>query len=98
MNSAVACVDDAHVALRFKKRRYTVAVKLNGSFARVITRQRQRYVAAKTIQQKPQVAGAASDIFASVEDILYSEPCRRCRHQLHEAARSLRRNCLSIES
>jgi hypothetical protein len=65
--------------------------------AGVVRSQRERQVAAKTLQQPLEVRGAGRDVLARIERVRGPEPQRGCRHQLHQALRAFARDRAFVE-
>src|SRR4030095_6255772 len=66
-------------------------VLVDGRFARVVRRDRQRDLALVIRQQPAQVSESAANIFLDVIDVPDVEAARRLRNELHQSARILRR-------
>ena len=59
----------------------------HGPLTRVITGQRQRYVAFEMGEQLAQIGHAAPNIVCRIEDIAHAKTSGGCRYELHQALR-----------
>src|SRR5437773_321975 len=85
-----------HVRPRLRVR-WNAAVTRDCVRARVVRREREGEVAVVAVDEVPQVPGATLDVLARVEDVADPEQPRRLRHELHQAARALRRDCARLK-
>ena len=86
----------AYVFLSFAVGWNLIAVLDDRALTSIVSSQSQIYVA-KEIEQEPHIARTPLDVLARVVNIRYAETCRCRRHQLHEAARALRRYRARLE-
>src|SRR5258708_1717673 len=84
---AVSFADRGHVIHRFRKWRHIVVLG-DGSFARIVCRDREPVVL-KRVLQKLEILHAAENVLARIERVSDPQAPRRLGHELHQSLGSL---------
>src|SRR6185369_3705206 len=93
----VAFADLLYVVASLLIRRHFVSKLRHRTFARVVTRQHEIDAVIEAIQQLPQVSRATGNILRGIVRASHTVTRPRARHQLHQPARTFRRDRVRVE-
>src|SRR5437868_3757042 len=78
-------------------RRNAASVFQDCAFACIVSGQRELNVSVESVEQEAHVTCAAFDVLLRIENVCDAETRSRAGHELHQAARALRRDRATLE-